>query len=161
MTPSNASPEATFAETADLVACLVAEHGPQLLSEDGRHGLRELLAMEPLTLHTAVALTLLHETQRAVALSFAGQWDLPEDVAGPVVQFAMAALPEAMASAEAAMAFAWQRHGELWDYKTSCARGHLLEVIGAVDRNLRAGRKVLAGLAAGAGPDQGAAAPHA
>src|SRR6185503_11768826 len=87
----------SLAETTELVACLMTAHGPQFLHVDGRRGLSKLLEMEPLTVHAAIALTLLEATNRAVALSLAGQWALPEDVAGPVVQFAMEALPEALA----------------------------------------------------------------
>src|SRR5688572_27961333 len=71
-------------------------------------------AMEPLAVHAAIALKLLDDTNRAVALSLAGRWPLPDHVAGPVVQFAMAALPEAMATAEAAVAYARQRQDEIW-----------------------------------------------
>lgn len=39
---------------------------------------------------------------------------LAENVASPVVQFAMAALPEAMATAEGGIAYARQRHEEVW-----------------------------------------------
>jgi hypothetical protein len=147
ITTPAARPVITLAETAELVACLVTAHGPQFLHVDGRHGLSALLAMEPLTVHAAVALSLLDDTNRAVALSLAGHWALPEKVASPVVQFAFAALPEAMATAEAGIAYARQRHEEVWDSKTSRACDDLRAVIDAVDRNLRAGRRMAGGMA--------------
>ena len=147
VTTPAARPAITLAETAELVACLVTAHGPQFLHVDGRHGLSALLAMEPLTVHAAVALTLLDDTNRAVALSLAGHWALPENVASSVVQFAMEALPEAMTTAEAGVRYARQRHAEIWDPKTSRAYDDLLAVIDAVDRNLRAGRRMTGGMA--------------
>lgn len=145
MTKTTARPEITLAETAELVACLVTAHGPQFLHLDGRQGLSALLAMEPLTVHAAVALTLLQDTGWAVSLSLAGHWALPEDVASRVVQFALAALPEAMATAEAAVVYARQRQDEVGDDKTNHACSDLRAVIDAVDRNLEAGRRMTAG----------------
>jgi hypothetical protein len=143
ITTPAARPVITLAETAELVACLVTAHGPQFLHVDGRYGLSALLAMEPLTVHAAVALTLLDDTNRAVALSLAGHWALPENVASPVVQFAIATLPEAMATAEAGIVYARQRHADIGDSTTSHACDDLLAVIDAVDRNLRAGRRMV------------------
>jgi hypothetical protein len=147
MTDTTARPEITLAETAELVACLVTAHGLQFLHVDGRQGLSSLLAMEPLTVHAAAALTLLQDTGRAVSLSLAGHWALPEDVAGRVVQFAMAVLPEAMATAEASVVYARKRQDEVWDDKTNHACDDLRAVIDAVDRNLVAGRRMTAGMA--------------
>jgi len=146
MTDTTARPEITLAETAELVSCLVTAHGPQFLNVGGRRGLTALLAMEPLTVHAAVALTLLQDTGRAVSLSFAGHWALPEDVAGRVLQVAMAALPEALATAEASVVYARQRQDDVCDDMTSRACGHLRAVINAVDQNLGAGRRMTAGM---------------
>jgi hypothetical protein len=55
-------------------------HGPQFLHMDGL-GLRTLLAMEPQTVHAAIALMLLDYTHRAVALVLYRHWALPVDVA--------------------------------------------------------------------------------
>ena len=143
MTVTLARPAITQAETAELVACLMTAYGPQFLRLDGRHALSALLAMEPLTVHAAIALTLLDDTDRAIALSLAGHWALPENVAGQVVQFAMAALPEAMATAEAAMAYARQRQDDVRDDQTGSACHALLAVIDAIDRNLLAGRRMV------------------
>jgi hypothetical protein len=56
----------------------------------------------------------------------------------------MAALPEALATAEAAMAYAWQRLDEVRADEDSRACEDLLAVIDAVDNNLRAGRRMFA-----------------
>ena len=162
MTRTTVRREITLAETAELVACLVTAHGPQFLHTDGRDGLSALLAMEPLTVHAAVALTLLQDTGRAVSLSLAGYWELPDDVAGRVVQFALAALPEAMAAAEASVVYARQRQNEVCDDKTCHACKDLRAVIDAVDRNLAAGRRMTADMPPRVQPtssDQPVAAP--
>jgi len=55
----------------------------------------------------------------------------------------MAALPEALATAEAAMAYARQRLDEVRAYEDGRACGDLPAVIDAVDNNLRAVRRTV------------------